>query len=114
MKEEELQNVLHSYISHPIVVINVCNSILGNWETEIAQDINKVYGKPNKGSHIRLALGHPELNDLAKKTAIAIVKAKENNTVGVPEYLFEVAEKIVKEDFYPDWNLKADDESNTE
>jgi len=102
-------------MSRPESIIKVCKTILENWKTEIVKKIYKVYGEPDKGNHIRMALGHPDLKQLAKKTANNIVKAKQENSVVVPDYLFDIAEKMVKEDdYYPEWNLKKKDEPNPE
>jgi len=107
-------NVLKSYIAYPESVRVVCKAILENWRIEIGQKIYKVYGKPNQGDHIRMSLGHPDLRSFAKDTAEDIVKARNNESVDVPDYLFVIAEKIVNENIYPEWNPTNEDESNNE
>lgn len=65
-------------------------------------------GFPHYGDHIKIALGHPGLRDLAKKTANEILKSKEGNSIYVPDYLIEIVEQIINENVYPEWNQKDD------
>jgi DNA gyrase inhibitor GyrI len=96
-----ISNVLLCYISYPTSISRVCRSILENWKTEIALPIYQIYGKPHYGDHIRIALGHPDLRDLAKKTANEIIK--KNKSIALSDDLIEIVEKIVKEGIYPEW-----------
>ena len=109
-----ITNTLYCYYSKPAEIKNTCEYILKNWKTEITQKIKQVNGEHHLGDHIYIALGHPDLKTLSKKTAKEIVKAKEDKLVNVPDYLFEIAEKIITDDEFPEWNLKKEDEPITE
>ncbi|MCH8874703.1 hypothetical protein IH824_18395, partial [candidate division KSB1 bacterium] len=67
--------------------------------------------EPHKGDHIKIALGHPNLESLAKQTSLKMIKAKEDELVEIPDYLFEL---IVNKNELLKWNFKKEDESSTE
>ena len=108
-----ITNTLFCYHSKPDEIKNICKYILKNWRTEITLEIKQVYGEVHKGDHIKISLGHPTLKLLSKETAKEIIKAKENKLAAVPDYLFLIAENIVKENIFPEWNLKYNDEPTT-
>ncbi len=106
-------NTIRGNIETPGAIIKMCAEILQNWETETFIEIPTI--KKNEmhfGDHIKFALGHPDLKFISIKTAKEIVKAKEENTFTIPVYLFEIAEKIVNENIYPEWKLNDNDESD--
>ncbi|MBK6915415.1 MAG: hypothetical protein IPH11_17760 [Ignavibacteriales bacterium] len=105
IERRAITNLLNAYQAYPDTLKPICKTIMNNWQTEIEQKIFQVYGESHKGDHIRISLGHPSLKSLAKKTAEEIVKTKKENSVTIPDYLFEIAEKIVNEAIYPDWKL---------
>ena len=105
--------VLHSYKAHPIIILSVCKSILENWKTEIIQPIFQVYGEIHHGDHIKISLGHPDLKPLAKKIAEEIKEAEVSKAMKIPDYLIKIVHTILKDNIFPEWNLKREDESNT-
>jgi thymidylate kinase len=108
-----ITNTIRGNIDTPIAILKMCEDILQNWKTEIRMKI--LINKKDEihfGDHIKLALGHPELKNIASKTAVEIVKAKEIKMVTIPDYLFEIAEKIVNKNIYPEWKLNDNDESD--
>ena len=112
IERRAIANVLYAYHDYPNFVKNASTSIMEDWCKEIEQNIFRVYGSPHKGDHIKSSLGHPSLKPLAKKTAEEILKAKENNSVAIPDYIFEIAKKIFNEDNYPEWKLTDENKLN--
>ena len=106
LERRAILKVLHSYIAYPESIKGVCEAILENWRVEIVKKIYKFYGKPYQGDHIRISLGHPALRPLAEDTAVEIIKARNDKSVDVPDYLFEIAEKIVNDNIYPEWEIR--------
>ncbi len=95
---------LYCYLSKPTIIIGVCKSILENWKSEVIQRIKQTYGKDHYGDHIKLALGHPELRSLAKTTAEKIKKAKQSNSLEIPEYLSDIVDNILNNEEFPEWS----------
>jgi hypothetical protein len=105
-----ITSVLHSYFLYPTSTSIACKSILENWKTEIIQPIYQVYGRLHYGDHIRIALGHPGLRDLAKTIAYEIVRSKEIDSMDIPDYLVKIVKQIINEDIYPKWISENADE----
>ena len=95
--------VLFSHRSHPEKIRNICETILTNWKTEIVKPINQIYGTPHHGDNIKIAMGHPNLKILAKKTAEEILISESESPGTINEYLLENAHKIVSAEKYPEW-----------
>jgi hypothetical protein len=109
-----ITNTLQSYRSHPDVIVDVCEYILNNWRSELTfpitqgKDNKDKKKKPHYGDHIKIALGHPSLINLAKITSSYILKAYEDKSIVIPKYLYEVAYDIVHHDLYPTWSFKSE------
>ena len=107
--------VLHSFRSHPDEIKAVCEQILKNWKREVTIEIRQIYGEAHKGDHIRLALGHPDLREIALTAAKEMVTEEDKNPNTLPGYLLEIVLRIVQEKpEFPEWNKNTENESNTQ
>ena len=106
-----MTNIILAYASHPNEIKNMCEAILKNWKTELAKSIYQLGRKvpPHFGDHIRLSLGHPDLEKLAKQTALEIKEAESQSPGLMPEHLLNVVNQIIDEKTFPIWNSKNDD-----
>ena len=106
-------NIILGYRSFPNEIKDMCEAILKNWKSELTMPIYQAERKkalPHFGDHIRLSLGHPDLQELAKNTALEI-KATELQTLGViPEHLLNVVNQIIDKSIFPVWNPENNDE----
>jgi len=107
-------NVLYSNKSIPAKIKNVCSSILKNWKEEIILDIFRVYGKPHRGDHIGIALGHPELKNLALRIAKEMFETEKSTPETLPDHLYIKVQQIINIGKYPEWNKISDDESDNQ
>ncbi len=96
-------SVIHSNKEEPKRIMGVCFSILKHWKEEIALDIKQVYGRPHRGDHIILALGHPLLKEIALKSAKEMAVEEEKNPHTLPKSLLEIVLNIVKSGEFPQW-----------
>jgi len=102
-------NVLYSYCDYPKVIEDLSKSILINWKEEIVKSIKQLYGKNHFGDHIKIALGHPNLKEHAKKVANEILEERRNKPNAIPQYLVEIATKIVEQNEYPTWQQNIEE-----
>ena len=96
-----------NYLDEPEKIKYVCSSILLNWEREKGQPaIRLMAGGFRYGTHLKIALGHPNLRSLAKETAEKILL--------LPNYMYNefynepliaIATQIVENDIYPEWEI---------
>ena len=106
-------NTILAYRSFPSGIKTMCELILRNWRTELTEPIYQASRRkalPHFGDHIRLSLGHPDLEKLAKQTALEIKKVELQSTGVIPEHLLNVVNQIIDENIFPVWNSENDDE----
>jgi len=101
--------VLFSHRTHPNKIKNICKTILTKWKTEIVKPINQIYGPPHYGDNIKIAMGHPNLKILAKKTAKEFLTLESESPGNIKEYLLEISHKIIRDEKYPEWNINNED-----
>jgi hypothetical protein len=107
--------VLNSFRSHPDEIKDVCEQILKNWKREVIIEIRQIYGESHKGDHIKLALGHPDLREIALIAAEEMATEEDKNPNTLPGYLLEIVLKIVQvKPEFPEWNKNTENESNTQ
>ena len=95
-------NVLYSHRNTPFIIKSICKDILKLWKTEINKSIPLLYRETHHLDHVKISLGHPDLKDQAKLTAIEIIQAC---NIEIPKYIQKVAEQIVENDIYPEWEI---------
>ena len=106
---------LHSFRSHPDEIKAVCEQILKNWKREVTFEIRQIYGEAHHGDHIKIALGHPDLREIAMIAAKEMVAEEEINTNTLPFYLLEIVLKIIQpKPEFPEWNKNTENESDTQ
>jgi hypothetical protein len=97
-------NVLKANQKYPYKIKDLSQTILKNWKSEIVKEITMPYGKIHKGDHIRLALGHPDLNVLANDVA----REMQQNPDIIPDYMKEIINAIIEKNEYPQWGQDED------
>ena len=65
---------------------------------------------PHYGDHIRLSMGHPDLEQLTEQIAKKIRKSASETPRLIPENLMEITNKILDEKIFPVWNSEGGDE----
>jgi len=98
-------NTILAWHKRPNVIKDMCENILRNWERELKQKIDKVNSTISYGDHVRLSLGHPELKELARKTAFMMRKKAD-----IPEHVMTAVDAIIDRDEFPVWT--EDNEQN--
>lgn len=104
-------SILISHSKHPSVINALSREILESWESELMYQKVK-YNSIKNWLHISYALGHPDIETrrIAFKTAKEIVELGNLSTNGlIPDNLFVIAQKIVEEDDFPEWNFRLND-----
>ncbi len=102
-----ISNVLLNHLDQPTKIKHVCYSILLNWEREKAEPaIRFMTGGFKYGTHLKIALGHPNLRDLAKKTAeeMLLFYDYEPNDLFCEPFI-KIATQIVENGIYPEWEI---------
>ncbi len=107
--------VIYSHSEKKDVIRNLCKMILKSWKSEIFIEISQIIGRSQRGDHIKLALGHPDLKKEAIIAANEMLTEENLKPNTLPDTLLEVVLKIVKEEpEFPDWNNNSEYESNTQ
>ncbi|GGI58461.1 P-loop NTPase [Winogradskyella haliclonae] len=90
-------NVLLSYREFPNESTEASKKVLHNWKTEIKIPIEPVRkDEPiHYGDHIKVALEHPNLKDLAKATALEIRNAHHKKTSKVNIHIQKTVSKLL-------------------
>jgi uncharacterized membrane protein len=96
-------NLILSYRAYPDEIDEMCEDILYEWESEIKKPVRQLYGPDHFGDHIRLAMGHPELRSHATIASRKMLRKAENSPELIPDYLLEIAVKIIEKSEYPEW-----------
>ena len=97
-------NTIIAYKSKPYEINKMCKSILMNWKREMEKEIHIDKHTIHYGDHIKLSLGHPNLKEIARETALEIKEHENRNTDSIPDYLLEIADQIINEDQFPLWD----------
>jgi hypothetical protein len=109
-----ITNVLHAYKKFPDKIQSVCCSILKDWKREINMAIVQIYGDHHRGDHVKIALGHPNLKDMAFIVAQEMDSEERNNPNTVPEYILPIVSDIVNFNKFPEWKINEENESHTQ
>ncbi|MET3537664.1 P-loop NTPase [Chryseobacterium limigenitum] len=93
-------HTLLAYRNHPNKVHNICLEILEEGSKQVKQLTLEGSGYIKL---LRIALGHPNLKDLSKKTAIEIYKGY--NEKNIPDSFKKLIVQIVENGIYPEWKI---------
>jgi len=107
-------NTIIAYRSFPSEIKSMCESILINWKTELTKPINQIGRKtflPHYGDHIRLSLGHPDIEKLIEQKSLEIKELELQSPGLIPEHLMNVINQIVDEGKFPVW-ISEDNHEN--
>ena len=103
-----INSVLISHRSHPDKIKYLCTTILRLWRNEIITQIRQLNGEKHYGDNIKIALGHPDLKIIAKRTAQEIQTYESAKPGSIPMYLLEIVHYIIIDKKYPEWILQSD------
>lgn len=98
---EILYSVLGSHLYFPDEVKNLCKHIMLRWNLELGSTTRQYKTYKRYGEHLIVALGHPDLKEQAKRTAIMMLQDKESD---LSEDFVKLAENIINKDQYPEWD----------